>query len=131
MILPGMPRPLAMKASASDLYSIISGGDEGFVKEGGVWNGAGLSASGSDQGILLDGFVVDAVTNRGGFNLYFQGDATSAVSGLSSVFMNEDEFFVSEIEYLISLDLDVTEINLGSEFPFVDGVTYTMELVFA
>ena len=128
MILPGLPIPSAMKVAASDPYSIISGGDQGFVKEGGVVNNLGAPASGSEQGTLLDGFVVDAVTNTDFFNIIFQGDATTSLSGLSSVLMNEDEFFVQNLGY--NEVYDFTFVGLGESYPFVDGVTYTVELVF-
>ena len=130
MILPGLPIPLATKAAAIDLYSIISGGDQGFVKEDGVLNNlGGIPASGSDQGTLLDGFVVDAIANLDGFNVFFQGDATASLSNLSSVIINEDEFFVEEVAY--DAEFGLTSVFLGDNFPFVDGVTYTVELVFA
>ena len=130
MIIPGLPIPSAMKVAASDPYSIISGGDQGFVKEGGVINNSGFPASGSEQGTLLDGFVVDAISNLELFMIFFQGDATASLSNLSSVFINEDEFFFEEVVYNTGLDL--TEVRFGGfTFPFVDGVTYTVELVFA
>lgn len=127
MIIPGLPIPTTMHAAYTGPYTYTSGGEDGFIREGGVLYNDGYPAAGSEQGTLLDGFVVDAVTTVTYDSIIFQGDARDSLSDLSSFYINEEEF-VPIVDY--NPDYDITYLYSFSNWGFTDGATYVVELEF-
>ena len=136
-MLPGFPiGVLGRDAIAMTAHTALLGNSIGYVRAGGTTAPyIGGASGGALSATLLSGYVTDAVISWEesgvyGLSMYFVGNATAQLAGLSGVQINGVLWLWASAAYDAEVGMTLVEFT-ATTVVFALGQPYTLELVFA